>query len=336
MASARIPAGVARRTAREIDEALRHAAAMAGDAPSVHNTQPWRWHVADGALELWADRDRQLRVADPVGRMLTVSCGTALHHALVALAAQGLRPAVVPLPDPARPDLLARVTVSGNAPITSADIRMYDATALRRTDRRPVSPDRMDETTMQALANAARPHGVVLRYLTRDRVAAVAELAAAATEAQQADEAWRAELRRWTGDPGTSGTGVPDVNLPERPVRNPVPERDFGRRGTLPVGDEPGGEPVYAVLCGEEDRPAGWLAAGQALSALWLTAGELGVSVVPVSSVIEVPVTRRALRDLLGSTTWPYLVLRLGLTDPRERGPLATPRLPADRTVDEA
>ena len=90
------------------------------------------------------------------------------------------------------------------------------------------------------------------------------------------------------------------------------------------------------MLCGEEDRPAGWLAAGQALSALWLTAGELGVSVVPVSSVIEVPVTRRALRDLLGSTTWPYLVLRLGLTDPRERGPLATPRLPADRTVDEA
>ena len=33
------------------------------------------------------------------------------------------------------------------------------------------------------------------------------------------------------------------------------------------------------------------------------------------------------------SGAWPYLVLRLGLTDPRDRGPVATPRLPASRTV---
>ncbi len=54
---------------------------------------------------------------------------------------------------------------------------------------------------------------------------------------------------------------------------------------------------------------------------------------MPISSVIEVPTTRRALRELLSSTSWPYLVLRLGLTDPDERGPVATPRLPASRTV---
>jgi nitroreductase len=332
----RIPAGIVRRTSRELDDALRHAAAVAGDAPSMHNTQPWRWHVAAGALELWADRGRQLAVADPAGRMLTISCGAALHHALVTLAVQGLRAAVLPLPDPARPDLLARVTVAGNAPIATATIRMYDAIGLRRTDRRPAAAGPMDESTMAAVANAARPYGAFLRYLTRDRVDALARLAWAAARTQQADGRWRAELANWTGDPGGSGTGVPDVNLPDRPVGTPVPERDFGRRGTLPVTAVAAGTPAYAVLYGEEDGPAGWLRAGQALSALWLTAGELGVSVVPISSVTEVLETRRALRELLARTSYPYLVLRLNLTDPSGRGPLATPRLPVDRTVTSA
>ena len=94
----------------------------------------------------------------------------------------------------------------------------------------------------------------------------------------------------------------------------------------------PGGA-QYAVLHGGADSPPGWLLAGQALSAAWLTASELDVSVMPISSVVEVPVTRRALRELLAGRTWPYLVLRLGLTDPGDGGPVATPRLPASRTV---
>src|SRR5436305_2280585 len=91
-----IAARTARPPAREVAEGLRRAAIDAGSAPSVHNTQPWRWRTRSAALELWADRGRQLRVSDPDGRMLTLSCGAALHHAVVALAVQGLRGVVVP------------------------------------------------------------------------------------------------------------------------------------------------------------------------------------------------------------------------------------------------
>jgi hypothetical protein len=66
---------------------LAAAARTAGFAPSIHNTQPWRWRVSGPTLELWAVRDRQLAVVDPEGRMLAVSCGAALHHPRVALAA---------------------------------------------------------------------------------------------------------------------------------------------------------------------------------------------------------------------------------------------------------
>jgi hypothetical protein len=332
MSGTSIPARTAPLTAGEMWNALHRAATVAGNAPSIHNTQPWRWHVDARALDLWADRERQLAVTDPVGRMLTISCGTALHHALVALAVQGLGAVVVPLPDHHRPDLLARLSVTGNVPITSASIRMLDAIALRRTDRRPASDQPMDEATMLAIANAAPPQGAFLRFLAPDRVPELGALAAAAAAAQRADPAWRAELDRWVGT-GAADTGVPDENIPPQPVRTPVPERDFGRVGTLAAAGPVAGAAVYAVLYGEEDDPAAWLSAGRALSAVWLVANELDVSVVPISAVTEVPAVRRRLRELLAQTSWPYLVLRMGLTDPDSRGPLATPRLPTDRTV---
>src|SRR6266496_2383450 len=59
-------------------EVAAYVVAAAVWAPSVHNTQPW-WFSADGQeLRLHADARRQLRVADPRGREMMISCGAAL------------------------------------------------------------------------------------------------------------------------------------------------------------------------------------------------------------------------------------------------------------------
>ncbi len=83
---------------------LRRIVELSTRAPSVHNTQPWRWHGSATGLELYADRTRQLAAADPDGRNLVISCGTALHHAQVAADALGWAVRVRRLPDPGRPD----------------------------------------------------------------------------------------------------------------------------------------------------------------------------------------------------------------------------------------
>ncbi|HKS98430.1 MAG TPA: nitroreductase family protein, partial [Rugosimonospora sp.] len=44
-------------------------------APSMFNVQPWRFRLAGGGLEVWADRDRWLGVADPTGRAARLACG---------------------------------------------------------------------------------------------------------------------------------------------------------------------------------------------------------------------------------------------------------------------
>src|SRR5690242_12091454 len=114
---------------------LARAALTGRRAPSILNSQPWRWRVDGRKLELRADRSRQIAALDPDARLLTLSCGTALHHARTALAADGVRARVEYLPDPADPDLLATITHLGwgetPAPHT---LRAYRAIATRHSD----------------------------------------------------------------------------------------------------------------------------------------------------------------------------------------------------------
>ena len=78
---------------------MRTALALAIRAPSVHNIQPWQWRVGVDSLHLYADPTRHLVHTDPDGRDLMVSCGAALHHCAVALAALGWqRPAMSLMP----------------------------------------------------------------------------------------------------------------------------------------------------------------------------------------------------------------------------------------------
>jgi len=313
--------------------ALAAAAGAAGYAPSVHNTQPWRWRVLDDRLELRAARHRQLPAADPDGRLLTVSCGAALHHARIALAARGWTAEVDRLPDPADRDLLAIVRPTGRITVSPEAIRLVQAMQIRHTDRRPVSEEPIPVAAVSAITATAGPT-VRLQVLSSDQVMSLAAAVSRAEEVASEDPQVRGELAYWTGLRGPAGTGLPGEVLPEHQARTTVPGRDFGRPGTLPVGSGHDRAAVYALLFGDDDEPASWLSAGEALSAAWLTATELGISVVPLSGAIEVPSSRQILRGVLADIGYPYLVLRLGIASPDHAGPPHTPRMPAAQLVD--
>lgn len=319
--------------ARPLAAALAEAATMAGYAPSVHNTQPWRWRVLPDRLELHADRSRQLAAIDPNGRLLLISCGSALHHARLALVAEGWTVEVNRLPDPTAPDLLATLVPTVRTPLTAEAMRAVQAMQVRHTDRRPVSDEPLPAASLKAIAAAAAEYAG-FHVLTADQVLQLAAAAARAAAVEAGDPQIREELEYWTGRAGPAGTGLPAEVLPEQAPQTTVPGRDFGRPGTLPIGPSHDRAAVYALLFGDEDEPESWLRAGEALSAAWLTATELGVSLVPLSGVIEVTATRQTLRQMLAGLGHPYLVLRLGIADPEHAGPPHTPRLPAAQVVD--
>jgi nitroreductase len=91
---------------------------------------------------------------------------------------------------------------------------------------------------------------------------------------------------------------------------------------------------VYGILHGDSDAPLAWLRAGEALSAGWLTAIAQGLSLLPISAVVEVLPARMELRRLLSGLGYPYLAVRIGYPDPEAPEPPATPRLTADEIIE--
>ncbi|GIH19201.1 Acg family FMN-binding oxidoreductase [Rugosimonospora africana] len=317
-----------------ITDALARAAATAGYAPSIHNSQPWHWRVHDEVLDLYADHSRRLGITDPDGRLAVLSCGAALHHARTALSAQGWDARVIRLPEAAEADHLATITTAGRIPVTARALRRVQTIEIRHTDRRPVTATPVDGDRLSAVMAAVEREGARLHVVPAGRIVELASAVSFAQRTEAAEEAWRAELAYWTGGTRPTGTGVPDAAIPDRPTQTTVASRDFGHAGALPVSAEHDTGATFAILYGEQDCATGWLRAGEALSDAWLTATELGLSVLPLSAATEVPATRLALRRLLADLGEPYLVLRLGVADPDHAGAPHTPRLRADQTIE--
>ena len=311
----------------------RRIVELATRAPSIHNTQPWRWLTTPGGLELHADRTRQLSAADPAGRNLTLSCGAALHHASVAAAALGWEPQVERLPEGESSTLLARVTLVPAAPSedASTDLRAIDE---RCTDRRRFTSWPVPDATLRHLARAAETsgtHALPLVDVTERFHAEV--LVGRAAEQQAGDQRVLTEQRTWVDH--SLVDGIPSEVLPaERSSMTDTLNR-FATGLLEDRGREVEGSDGLIVLCGGRDEPASWLAAGEGMSALWLAATTQGLSVVPLSQVVEVAETRDALtQQVLGGLAHPFILLRIGW-QPISRSQLPrTVRRPVEDVLD--
>jgi hypothetical protein len=117
-------------------DAIDFAVAAAVHAPSVHNTQPWRFGPGERAIDVYADASRRLRVADPNGRELMISCGAAVFTLRVALRYLGWLPRARLFPDSSRPALVARVRWDEDRiAADSYEREMYAAVTTRHTHR---------------------------------------------------------------------------------------------------------------------------------------------------------------------------------------------------------
>jgi nitroreductase len=296
---------------------LTNAAKLALNAPSVFNTQPWRWVVGTDHLDLYADQERVLGVTDPHGRLFTISGGVALHHARAALAAAGYRTDVQRLPDPSQPDLLARVRLAGPHQPSADELLAAGAITTRHTDRRAYADTPVPERLTTRIRAAAEGEGAHLHLVRYDQMPMLAIAVGRAGDLEMADPAYRSQLIHWTSRPARHGDGVP-LATAVRPAPRRVPVREFSidpRAAGLDPGAGHDRGAVYAILFGDDDHPADWLRAGEALSAVLLTATSDGLSTEPISDVIEVTHTRELVRGLLSGIGYPYLVLRLGFAD---------------------
>ena len=224
----------------------RAVIALANRAPSVHNSQPWRWRIGTSSIDLFADPGRALTATDPEGRDLPLSCGAALHHLRVALLAAGLGTTVHRLPDPAQPTHLATVEIHPGRP-SPEDLALARAIENRRSDRRVFSSWPVPPEMLTVLVERAAGEGALLRVLDResDR-SAVARLIEHAAVEQALSPDMAQETAEWTGRARGVREGVPAANIPAEPGGT-VPVRQFAR-GDLPQSPLGRYEPDGTVL----------------------------------------------------------------------------------------
>jgi nitroreductase len=311
---------------------LSQAAVAALGAPSLLNTQPWRWRIADDAAELRADRSRQVQSIDPDGRLLTIACGVALHHAATALTAMGWRARVDYQPDADEPDLLARIRLDGEQKPATSAVRLFRAMATRRSDRRSFADRPVPEPLLGQLRDAAEFAGGHLHLARPSDMVYVTVASGRAASVELADPRYQGDLVSWVSRERPTGDGVP-VDTTVAAQARPVPIRDF--RATSPETSTIHDQSLvvdryarYLVLFTDGDQPLDWLHAGEALSATLLTATAAGLASSMISDLIEVGSARETLRRTLGGIGWPMIVVRVGYQSP-DTAPIGTaPRRP--------
>ncbi|WP_428983187.1 Acg family FMN-binding oxidoreductase [Phytohabitans maris] len=298
---------------------LEKAVRAAVHAPSMHNSQPWRFRLRDGGIDVRVERGRPLPVAGH-GHLddwaVHLACGAAVFNLRLALAAEGTPARVRLCPDPEDPDVVARLMPDSPAMASPAELALLDAVPRRHSSRLPFFPQPVPGETRWRLVDAARAEGAWLELVVGTAaVEALGQLAQSANRVLERDPGYRDEITRWTRG-GLSADGVPArAGGPVAEPQDLLPQRPFGERTRAPGRDfEP--EPLVAVLGSAGDTTVDRLTAGQALQRVLLTATDARLVASMISQPIEVPAARERLRTALGRFGIPQMVMRIGYGQP--------------------
>lgn len=304
---------------------------LACRAPSVHNSQPWRWRYADGYLDILTDRSRLLETIDPTGRQMVISCGAALDHLDRAAVTFRWTTEVDALPVPCSPEHLARVRFVHGAHPQSHEFDLLTAINRRRSDRRPFEPVPVEPLVSEHMRQAAARYDTQITVLSPEARETLAEASRLSAGIRKYDATYQAELRWWAGHSFAAG-GIPPNALARRSESSNVA---LGRQFPEPHGVGSRAERATSVdestvvlLSTKSDRRIDWLRCGQALSSILLEATADGLATCPLTHLTEQSGSRALVKSLAPESGVPQVLIRIGAASPAGEVPKPTPRRP--------
>ena len=290
---------------------IQDAVQLACRAPSLHNSQPWRW-VADGStLHLFADLTRVMTSADPEGREIYLSCGAVLDHLTIAMASAGWNTTVQRFPDADNPLYVAALKFRP-APrnLTECSQTYRQAIGRRYTDRRPYDPPSNWASFEALLRQTAIRHHVMFDIVADDVRTRLAD-ASRLTEAIRAnDPSYIAELSWWTSPFASSG-GVPRSALTSSASQVDI-RRNFPGTGQQPHQAGFDRSKIVVLSTQHEDARLDVVHCGEALSAVLLECTVAGLATCTLTHMTELATSREIVRGLIGQRGKPQLLIRIG------------------------
>lgn len=318
-------------------EALLEAARW---APSLYNTQPWRFRPVADAWEVRWDPEGELPVADPQRVALMMNLGAVIEYLAVAASAHGLDVLFVP-PEfkGTQPNL---GFIAGKLQFIAREggpSPLLPYLPIRQTSRKPYRNVPLGAGVLDELQAAAASAGCWLFHTTdREAIASIATEAAHGTLAQFSEPERYAEFHRWIRpETAEDGLDVPSLDLagpmagfwkrvlpPARMTHLKLAQRALAaqQRGLVASA------PAVCMLATNSREWKGWIQAGRALSRVWLHAARHGLVTHPVPAALHTLAGRKLVNDRLGveGDLQVTCLFRLGESAPAPR----SGRLPAE------
>jgi hypothetical protein len=304
---------MALKQAPETSDLIRYATLAANS----HNTQPWRFRISGGGIEILPDMTRRIAIVDPDDHHLFASLGCAAENLAIACGARGKSGELSFNP---ASDGAVTFAFGGGSPVESA---MFNAIPKRQSTRGDYDGKAVSSADLRALSAAAAVPGVDLVLITdRPQIDRVRDLVVAGNNAQIADAAFVRELKAWlrfspreailTGD-GLFSASTGNPVLPawlgsimfDLVFKARAENEKYARQLASSAG-------VAVFVAQKEDREH-WVLAGRACQRFALQATALGLKHAFINQLVEVASLRPDLATLVGlAGRRPDLVMRFG------------------------
>lgn len=297
----------------ELGELVRYATLAA----SGHNTQPWRFSIADNAIDILPDHSRATPVVDPDDHHLFVSLGCAIENLVIAGAATG-RPGKLEIGP--FDGGVARFPFSSG---TATPDALFDAIPLRQATRADYDGRTVSAADLMVLEHmAAEPGTRTILITDGPRKTRIRDLVVAGNDRQMTDPAFLAELKQWIRFNPASAASAGDGLFSAASGSPAVPSflgpavfdlfvtASFENKKYARQIDSSAG---LAVFLADRADEAHWIRVGRACQRFALAATNLGLKHAFVNQPVEVADLRPELAAIVGEPNLrPDLIVRFG------------------------
>lgn len=298
-------------------EIIRYAA----KAPSGHNTQPWRFCLAENTISIKPNFEVMLPIVDGDNRELYISLGCATENLLIASTHFGYEAHIAECDTT---EIKVELTKSNQVPQNN----LFHQIERRQTNRSVYRGEKITKEALGKLQSLSHENNLRIYFAEIGSPLAdtLTQYIAKGNETQMSDKAFREELLSWmrfngkqvkvTGD-GLSYKVFGNPALPGI-VAKPI-VRQFLKPSTQNKGDikKVVSSSHLVLFTTKHNKVEEWVDLGRLLQRFALTATELDIAFAYCNQPCEVVSLANELQKMLPiNGEYPTLLLRIGYAAP--------------------
>lgn len=298
-------------------------------APSGHNTQPWKFHIGENAIEIHPDFSRSLPVVDGDHRELYISLGCAAENLILAAGELGYE------------TQYSAVSVQGGDPYIRVDLQqgnvekshLFEQMGKRQTNRSVYKNQTIAQDTLDILKVMFNDPLVQLHYYENGTAGFITlqEYVKVGNAIQMMDDDFKNELISWIRFNGIQERKNPD-GLSYRVMKTP-PLPGFMGKAIVGSFMKPNSQNKgdmekiessshFVLFTVHKSNYANWIQVGRVLQRFLLETTRLGISCAFLNQPCEVNKLAEQLPGALElDGEIPNILLRIGYADPMPYAP---------------